>query len=126
MVQENQDFVLYAGNIKTLEFTITVEETAAPFDLTGVLVKFSVAPFDENGTPVVAEPVIDLSSSGPQVTVVNALAGRVDVDLVEADTLALAEAGDTNYYIELETFSGTDSVVVAVGTMTVKPNVVNA
>lgn len=126
MVDTSQDFTIYAGNVKTLEFTVTDEEALAPLDLTSSIVKFAATILDENSNPVVDSPNIDLNSSGAQVTIVDAVNGRVDVDLIEAHTTALAAAGETEYYIELEVFDvGGDSVVVATGTMTVKPNVVN-
>lgn len=128
MVQANLSTFLYAGNRRVMRFTVVNEDTAGspPFDLTTSIVKFALAAFGGNGLPLKKNPKLSFSSLdvSPQVIITTPLAGVVEVELLEADTINLPPA---NYYFELEVFNNTQtqSVVVSTGTLEVRVNVEN-
>lgn len=114
---------IFAGNKRVQRFTVADDDTAGspPKDLTGLVVKWALSTVDKYGTPSTAA-ILSKSSAVSGVTIVDATNGIVDVTIDPADTVSLTP---TLYYFELEVFSGTDPVVVATGTLLVKPNVVN-
>lgn len=127
MVVANLTDTIYAGNRRIQRFTVVDEDTAGSpaFDLTGLVVKYALARFGTNGEPLKSSPLLDLSSTGAQVTITTPASGIVEVELLPADTVDLTP-GD--YYFELEVYNGaeTEGVVVATGTLTVRTNVENA
>jgi len=126
MVKTGLTDTIYAGNRRVLTFTIEDQDAGdgSAKDITGFTVKFALARTDANGEPITSSPLIDLSSSGSQVVITDAANGVVQVTLGGSDTDSIVP-GD--YYFELEVFdSSSNSTVVAVGTMTIEPNVDNA
>lgn len=128
MVVADQVDTMYAGNRRVLKFAVTDEDNGgAPMDLTGRIVKFALARFDAEGQPLKANPLVDKrSDTSGDIVITSAVGGLVEVTLVPADTASLADAGETAYYFELEVFQGTDGIVVASGTETIRRNVTNA
>lgn len=126
MVVENLTDSIFAGNVRTERFTVTDEDTSGSpaFDLTSFVVKYALAPFGADGNPLTEEPLFEKTTAdAAEVLVTDGPNGEVEVYLVEADTVSLL--GD--YYFELEAFDGSGNhVVLATGTLTVKPNVVNS
>ena len=130
MADENQTAEMFAGNKKQLRLTTLLDDDGAEVDLTGRIVKFALARFS-NGVPLKDDPVIDYRSDvGSEIVLVNLLTGspRVTVDLATEDTAGLADAGNTAYYFEFEVFEGdgSDPVVSATGSLTIKVNVSNS
>jgi len=134
MVVANQSFELFVGNRRILEFIVDDEDNpGSVLNLSGYTIRFALAAFDRTGstrlrslTPIVASPLIDLNSAGAQVTIVDAGAGRVDVELLGSDTVNFSSVPD-DYYFELEAIDPSgNSVVVATGTAVLKRNVTNA
>lgn len=131
MAVNDQSFEAFANNVILLEWAkVLADDGVSTLDLTGRTVKFALARL-ANGEPIRADPLLDLSSAdaSPQVVIPNPIAGspHVQVQLDPADTIDLAPVS-TAYYIELEVFDAGDlnPVVVATGTLTIKPNVDNA
>jgi len=127
MVVADQTDTMYANNRRVLKFTVTDEDNGGALDLTGLVVKFALARFDSEGQPIKSNPLVDKRSDvSAEVTITDAANGLVEVELVTSDTASLADQGETAYYFELEVFDGTDPVVVATGTLTIRRNVTNA
>lgn len=122
MVQTAQDDSFYANNARTLVFTITNEdEDGSPaLDLTGLTIKWALSRVNSNGV-YSTTPVLEKSTSDG-ITITDAAAGECEVQLDAADTTSLSGT----FYQELEVFSGGSGTVVAVGTITIKRNVVNS
>lgn len=135
MATTGQTWTRFASNDFQLEWAgITDSDAADPTDLkdlTGKIVKFALARYSASGAPVTADPILDFASddASPRVTVPNPVTGdpHVVVAIQAADTEGLAPI-DTDYYVELEVFDSGDTVpvVVATGTLTLRPNVENA
>lgn len=132
MAVTDQTFSVYANNDVTLRWDGILDlETGggALLNLTGKVVKFALARF-ANGEPIRANPELDFSSAdaSPRVTIPNPVTGdpHVLVSIRAEDTAELAPT-TTDYYVELEVFEadGSVPVVVATGTLTLKPNVDN-
>lgn len=128
MAVQNQSITLFRGNKIKLRFTVTDEDQAGSpaKPLTGLVIKFSLAKFDDAGNPIRANPLLDFASddASPQVVITDSVNGIVEVTLLKVDTEGLSPS---DYYVELEAFdvSG-ESVVVATGTLTLLQNVLNA
>lgn len=125
MVVANQTDSMYAGNKRTLRFTIVDEDTVGSpaLNLTGRVLKFVLASVSPNGD-ILTTPLIEKKSTTPaQITVTDAVNGIAEVYLLEADTLPLL--GD--YYFELEVFEADATIhtVVGTGTLTILANVTN-
>lgn len=127
MVKITQNAIVYRGNRKILEYTITDEDNNDdPFDVTSYKIQWSATRIGSNGQPIQTSPVIDLNSvdNATQVVKTNPTGGVIRVILVQADTVNL-QPGE--YYTELEVVDGSsNSEVLAIGTITVEPNVNNA
>lgn len=120
MAATNDTIVVYAGNKRTLRFTV-VDEAGDAFDLTGYDVRWALSKYGQSGSYGTTAEVNKHSDNVDEITVASNV---VDVVLVGADTAALA-AGD--YYHELEIVDAQDeSLVVAVGDVELRNNVVNA
>ena len=130
MAVENQTGAMFANNRHILQWTtITDTDGTSVLDLTGKIVKFALAR-QGTGGPVLANPILDFRTDiSAQITVPNPIVGdpHVEVELLPVDTATLAPVA-TVFYWELEVFEGanTNPVVVATGTLTIKPNVENA
>jgi len=126
MVQTSQNDVMYANNRRVITWPVKDEDGTSVKDLSGLTVKYALTRIGPNG-PITTGPLIDKSSSGADVTITDAINGIVTITLNPADTAALAAAGETVYYHELEVFDGSgNGVVVATGNMTIRPNITNA
>lgn len=132
MASENQTASMFAGNRHILRWNdIKDEDGTSTLDLTGLIVKFSLARKGSSG-PVVASPILDFRSDvSAQLTIPNPAAGNphVEMELLPVDTATLAPGGvATVYYFELEVYQAADNnpVVVATGDLTIKANVENA
>lgn len=130
MAVEGGTDTMFAGNRHIMSWAgILADDGVSLVNLTGKVVKFALARKDAAGNPLIGSPVVDLSSSGSQVTITNPVTGspHVQVELLPANTSSLAPK-ETVYYWELEVFEGsapTNPVVVSTGDLTIKPNVVN-
>lgn len=123
MTVVNAKTSFYAGNKRTLKFSVVDEDTAGSpaFDLTGQTIKFTLSRGDTDNYRTTA--IVEKSSATPsQITITNATGGLVEVVLLGSDTLVLR--GD--FYFELElTDVFSDTNVVSVGTLEILRNVVN-
>ena len=128
MVVANLTDIIYAGNRRVQQFTVTDEDSVGSpaYDLTGLIVKYALARFS-NGAPLKDDPLLDFATTdgSPQVVITVAASGIIEVTLLPADTSGLQP---DDYYFELEVFNaaGDEGVVVATGTLTVRTNVENA
>lgn len=103
------DFTMFAGDDKTLEFTILQESDDQPVDLSGVTLAFRLqAP---------------AGSIDKTPTIVDAQAGRADVDIARADTTAFAERG-ANVPYELQVTVGGRVTTLIYSTVTIKRNAI--
>lgn len=127
MAKTGQDATIYRRNKVTFRFTVVDEDTDGEpaLDITTFTVKFAIARLSEAGDPIVGSPVIDLSSAtSAKVVKTDAVNGEVEVRLDKDDTDLLTPR---DYYLELEVFDASGNPAVSsVGTLTVRPNVVNA
>lgn len=115
---------IWAGNKRTMAFTVTDEDAGdgSPKDLTALTIKFALSSISPSGQ-YSTEYLVQKTSGGGGITVTDATAGELEVDLDPADTASL---GGRDVHFELEVFDGSgEGVVVAEGTLTVKRNVVN-
>lgn len=135
MAVTDQVDTMFAGNLHVMEWAgILDHEGPDLIDLTGRVVKFALAKFQEKAptVPKRLAPILDLNSDAnpSQVEIVNPVTGapHVRVTLTPSDTAALANSAPTDYYFELEAYEGDDSdpVVLATGKLTIKVNVDNA
>lgn len=132
MASLNQNDTFYAGNSRVLQYTVVNADAAGSpaLDLTAfgtdpADIKWTLVAVASNGSPVVDSPLVEkkrsLGTSSIQIT--SAATGVLQVKLAPADTANLAPRA---YYSELELFDGVGGqVVVATGTITLLPNVVN-
>lgn len=124
MAMTNQNDEMFAGNNRTIRYTVVDQDTAGnpPKDVTGLDFRWALCRFSAAGD-VLKTPLLEFTTASPsKVNVTDAPNGVVEVYLAHADTATLA-AGD--YYMELEAFvtlSGF-SLVVATGTLTINVNV---
>jgi hypothetical protein len=126
MAKTGQNITFYKRNRVVIRLTIVDEDQVGEpaLDLTSYLLKYAICKVGANG-PLVATPVIDVSSAGGQVVKTDAVNGEVEITLDETDT-DLLKAG-TAYYHELEVFDALGNPVVSMtGDVTVLPNIVNA
>lgn len=124
MVVENQTDSMFAGNHRLLNFTLVDQDNDdAVLDISLLDLKFTLARVSPSGNILVKHPVVEKKSTVVgEITKTDAPNGECQVVLVGDDTETLL--GD--FYFELEAFDSTsESVVLATGTMTIKPNVVN-
>lgn len=124
MVNKNQDAEMYAGNKRSLQFTISDEDTTGSpaKDLSGLTVKFALSLMDSSGNFQTTPTVEKTTDNSGEITISGSSNEIATVVLVPADTSALA--GD--YYMELEAFDGTPAgIVLATGTLTIIRNVTN-
>ena len=115
----------FVGNKHTQRFTITDEDGSVPLDLTTLQIKWGMVPVNSAGQFATTPLTLEKNNFGiGGVVIVDGPNGIVDVEIDESDTANLTP---TTYYFELEvqTSLGTDPVVVATGTLTLIPNLVN-
>jgi hypothetical protein len=127
MAKTGQDATIYRKNRVTLKLQVLDEDTVGepPLNITGFVVKYAVARLSEDGTPIVATPLIDWRSDvqTTKVVLTAPATGLVEVRMLSADNDALTPR---DYYHELEVFDAFGEPVVSMsGTLTVLPNVVN-
>lgn len=123
MAAINQDDSFYAGNKRTLEFTITNKDVTpeAPLVLTGLTFRWAMSRLNSDGT-YSKIPVLTKSSTGG-ITVINATTGKLKVVLDAADTVGFLG----KYHHELEAVDGSNEpTVVSVGTLNILRNVTNS
>jgi hypothetical protein len=114
---------MWAGNKRVLAYTVEDSDAGdgSAKDLTGLTVKWALSKMSSDGT-YSTTAILEKATGGNGITVTDAAAGELEVDLDAADTSDLA--GD--YYFELEVYDATpEGVVVATGTLTINRNVVN-
>lgn len=140
MAKTGQSWEAFENNVIKLRWKWIEDEDATvantTLNLTGKVVKFVLARF-AGGEPIVSSPLLSYSSDdGSGVLTVPdpnpTYPGDPDVPhvlvvLPEGDTEGLAPK-TTDFYVELEVFEGTDDqpIVVATGTLKLKPNVENS
>jgi hypothetical protein len=122
MVQTDQNDTMYAGNKRTLRFTVLDEDNNdAPLDLTPFTIKWAMSKVNQEGQFLLTPVLEKILGSG--ITITGPDDNIAVVELLGADTDTLNAA---DYYMELELFDGSnESVVVATGTMTIIANVEN-
>jgi len=91
---------LYIGDDETIEFTLERED-GTPVDITSVDIVWAVARSASH------DPILEKSTSGGGVTIVDGPNGRFDVELTATDTGQLA---DRLYYHEVEITDGNEDV----------------
>lgn len=130
MAIEDQSDEMFAGNYHVMRWAeLTEEDGTTPFDLTGKIVKFALSRYKSAGVPRLTPLLDHRTDTSAQLSIVDAAAGHVEMELLPADTATLAPKGEPgDFYWELEVYTGANTlpVVVATGTLTVKPNVDNA
>lgn len=104
---------LFAGDDKTLQFTINEGGTTDPLDLTGVTINFRMI---KPGNVVVNKTV------GSGITVINATAGRCNVQLDSADTADITNTTTIEYELQLTIAEKYDTVKF--DTISVKRNII--
>lgn len=127
MAVKNQTDEAWVNNPHTQEFTVT--EGGSAKNLSGLVVRWGMVQLSASGDFAVSPLVLDYSTGTGEVVIVDAPNGRVDVNIPAADTASLSPpAAGLKFYFELEVFDagGANGVVVATGTLTLLPNLVNA
>lgn len=120
MAAENDQIVLYAGNKRRLRFTV-LDTDGAAYDLTGLDLRWALSKYGSSGSYATTAEVNKTNADADEIVVVDNL---VTVILVGADTASLTP-GD--YYYELELVDAlSESLVIAVGDLELRANVVNA
>lgn len=122
MVVDNQIDSMFAGNARTLQYTITDDDAVGspPKNLAGLTFDWTLTLQDSSGKPIVGSAFI-IKSLALGITVTDEPGGVLEVALVPADTDTTNPA---IYYFELEAFDGAGGdVVLATGTLEIKPNV---
>lgn len=124
MARTDQDDEFYANNPRRLQFTVVDEDNAdAPFDLTSFTVRWAMSKMKPDGSFSTTPALTKTSEGSGGITVTDAAAGELYVDLEDVDSAALH--GD--YYHELEVFNADgEGVVVATGKLTINKNIKNA
>lgn len=121
MARTDQNDTFYAGNKRTLQFTVYNDDNeGVPLDLTGLTFKWGCAAtrFDRS----FVEPKLVQKTLADGITVIDAAAGRVDVVIAGSDTTSL----DGLYYHELEAFDvDSNSMVLMTGYLTILRNLAN-
>lgn len=127
MAITTQKDTMYEANARRLKWTVTDKSTGSPLDLTGLVVKFSVARLN-GSTPVRTNPLLDKKTGHADVLDIDLPNGRVDTIITESDSANWAQQGRTTYHVELEVFQAGEvsPVVVSTVQLTVLPNVINA
>ncbi len=123
MAEKNLTDEMWAGNRKVQQFTVTDQDAAGvPLDITSLTLKWALSQIDPD-TQIFSTTAILEKVTGTGIIHTDATNGVAQVTLVEADTKNLTPA---DYHFELEVFDATpEGVVVAEGTLTINPNVVN-
>lgn len=122
MAERNQTDTIFAGNRHVVEFTVTDEDNSTPLNLTGLVLKYTIARFDQASNPITSSPLVE-KITGTGIVHTDAVNGVAEVTFEESDTIDFVP---DDYYFELEVFDATpEGVVVATGTLTVHPNVTN-
>jgi len=122
MAREDQDDVFYAGNRRTLRFSIDDQDNpGSKLNLTGLSFKWALVNKRSDGSYDVTH-ILQKTSAAGGIVVTNAATGALEVYLLDADTLNLS--GD--YYYQLEAFDGDgNALMLATGTLTIKRNIIN-
>lgn len=131
MAAENQTLEMFANTRHLLQWDQILNDAGSgPESLVGRIVKWALARLDENGNLLIDEPLLDFRSDvGTQLTVPNpsgATPLHVQMELLPANTAALAPV-PTTYGWQLEAFEtdGSAAVMLATGTVLIKPNITN-
>jgi len=129
MAVRDQKDEAFANNPHTQAITVVDDDQTGspkpPLNLTGRVAKWALTDIDPATGLYGTTPLFEKKSTvGGQIVFTDAPAGKLDVNIVPADTAALPAA---DYYFELEIFdgSGLNGVVVATGTLTLFANVEN-
>jgi hypothetical protein len=132
MAAENQALEMFANTRHLLQWDQILDDAGtAPEDLTGRIVKWAMTYLDEDGNLVTENPLLDFRSDvSAQLTIPNPdglTPLHVQMELLPADTASLAPV-PTTYGWQLEVFEGDGSsaVMLATGTILLKPNITNA
>lgn len=128
MAEINQNDEFFAGNRRTLRFTITNDDLPdnPPFNLNGFEIKWALSRISsQTGLPGTT-PILEKCLSQGEIRVVSSADNNIcEVDLFKADTMDL----NGEFYQELELFVSADvnseSVVLATGTLTINRNILN-
>ena len=103
----------FAGDDKTIQFTINQAGTTTPQDLTGVTINFRMV---KPGNVVINKTV------GSGITVIDAEAGRCNVQLDSADTADITTTTSIEYELQLQISGKYDTV--SFSTMSIKRNII--
>lgn len=132
MAAENQALEMFANTRHLLQWDQILNEAGnAAEDLTGRIVKWALTRIDDEGNLLIEEPLLDFrSDQDAQLTMPNpdgSTPVHVQMELLPADTANLAPI-PTTYGWQLEVFEGDESgaVMLATGTILMKPNITNA
>lgn len=124
MSVETPPLEVFARNAFLLDFTVTDGDAdGAPLDLTGLTVKWALSAAPRGAPGWTTTRLVEKVSPAGGVTIVDATAGVLTVQVNGADTAALLG----RYRHELEVFDGAgEAWVVAGGFITFRANIVNA
>lgn len=103
----------FAGDDKTLQFTINQAGTTTPLDLTNVTVAFRMV---KPGNVVINK------TEGSGITIIDAEAGRCNVQINSADTADITTTTSIEYELQLTIAGKYDTVQFS--TMSIKRNLI--
>jgi hypothetical protein len=112
MAVTNQDFTIYQGDEPVLQFTVQ-DSAGAALDITGATFKWGLA-----RSLAKTSSVSKTSVSG--ITIIDGPTGRVDVTLLQADTVGLSGI----FVHELSMTLGAKENTVSTGTVTINDSTV--
>lgn len=121
MAREDQDDAFYAGNRRTLRYSIDDQDNPGQkLNLSGLTFKWALVNKRSDGTYDLT-PILQKTSAAGGIAVTNAATGALEVYLLDADSASLA--GD--YYYQLEATDGDgNKMMLATGTLTIKRNII--
>lgn len=125
MAKIKQNFTMYQGDVKTIVFTVSDQDSAAnpkpAKDITSIDLRWSLVKLKDDGT-YSAAPLFDKESNvGTEITKPDPVNGVAHVLFEEADTLTL-KPGD--YYHQLEGQTAGAPLILADGVITILKKVV--
>ncbi len=129
MAVRDQTDEAFVNNPHTQRFTVLDDDASGspkpPLDITGLVLKWGMVPIDSSDNFATTPLTLDKSTTGGGVVIVDGPNGIADVNITPSDTVNL---NPIDYYFEFEVFDigGANGVVVATGTLTLIPNLVNA
>jgi len=135
MAETGNNWVAYVNNRIEISFATLLDDGGVELDLSNRVVRFSCCLYRNSGVPNYGSPTLAFLSSdaapggetNPQVYIENVVTGdpRVVVTLLASDTASLPQNSTTVLHCQMEVTEsdGSSPVVVATGTLTLRPNI---